>query len=118
DEEAVALMAGLLPAVLGDERAQGLVVPADDALPGLVADRVDELRRAHDVGEQERPRHLLLRRLGRRALGLVAEQLARAADVEPRPEALEGGARRLQLELRRPIVTFRAKCCGEDEPRL
>src|SRR5207237_7404721 len=118
DEEAVALMAGLLPAVLCDERAQRLVVPADDALPRLVADRVDELRRAHDVGEQERPRDLLLRRLGRRALGLLSEQLARAADVEPRAEPLEGGARRLQLELRGRIVALGAERGREDEARL
>ena len=54
DEEPVAGRRDLLAAVGREHLAQGGVVPAEHRLPGLVAERLDEVRRADDVGEHER----------------------------------------------------------------
>src|SRR5262249_54307432 len=54
NEEAVAGGDDLLPSVGGELGPEGLVVDTEDALPGLVAEGFDQVRRLHDVGEHER----------------------------------------------------------------
>ena len=53
DEEPVAGVVDLLAVVIAEERADLLIVPCQQAAPCLVADRLDELRGAHDVGEHK-----------------------------------------------------------------
>ena len=52
-EEAVACGLDLLAPVLGDDRPKRLVVPAEEPLPALVAEKLGESRRVNDVGEDE-----------------------------------------------------------------
>ena len=54
DEEPVAGRRDLLAVVGREHLAEGRVVPAQHRLPRLVAERLDEVRRADDVGEHER----------------------------------------------------------------
>ena len=53
DEETVAGVVGHLAAVRGEQGAKRLVVPGEQLLPGLVADRPHQVRGPHDVGEHE-----------------------------------------------------------------
>ena len=71
------------------------VVPAEQFLPGLVADQPDEVGRGHDVGEHERPS-----RPGRgdaRIASDLLEQTIRARDVECGSESLEDASSRPQI---------------------
>ena len=43
----------------GEKRAQGLVVPADEMVPSVIADGVDEVGRPDDVGEHHGPNDAL-----------------------------------------------------------
>src|SRR4029450_8229908 len=52
--ETVGGMVDSLSAVRGEVGAEGLVVPPDEISPCLVADRLDQLGRSHDVSEDER----------------------------------------------------------------
>ena len=54
DEEAVAGRGDLLAALGPEHLPERRVVPAQHRLPGLIAERLDETRRADDVGEHER----------------------------------------------------------------
>src|SRR5205085_9690696 len=53
DEEAVAGRDDLFSLELGEQTAQRLVVPAQDALPRIVAQRFHQVGRPLDVGEHE-----------------------------------------------------------------
>src|SRR6188508_2292768 len=53
DEESVAGRGDLFAVVGGEHFTEGGVVPAQDRLPRLVAERLDEVRRTDDVGEHE-----------------------------------------------------------------
>jgi len=61
DEEAVSRMIDLTAAARGEQASEGLVVPAHQVFPGLVADDPDQISGADDVGKHERSR-LPLRR--------------------------------------------------------
>src|SRR4051794_25253847 len=54
DEEAVACRRDLLAGMGRENLSERRVVPAQDRVPGLVAERLDEARRTDDVGEHER----------------------------------------------------------------
>lgn len=83
------------------------------ALPGLVADRLDEWRRVRDVGEQEGSAG------ADRVRGAkTGERVRREARVPCRPEPLEGRLRRSELELRAVRVAVAAERLSEGHPRL
>jgi hypothetical protein len=91
DEEAVARVVDLLSTVLGEQRPQRPVVPADEVLPGLVPDRLEQSRRAHDVREEERAGH----GLGSLALHHAASACAsRSSTVRPVADAYRSYASR------------------------
>ena len=56
-EEPVARGGDLLAQVRGENLAEGGVVPAQERLPGLIAQDLDEIGGAHDVGEHEGLEH-------------------------------------------------------------
>ena len=88
-------------------------MPAQEPLPGLVAERLGEVRRADDVGEHER----LARRRGPAPPILGVAQLALGGlDVDPGPEAAELVERRLQLEVGVVVVVEGAKRARQDAP--
>ena len=93
-------MVHLLARVRPEERAQRLVVPAKHVLPRVVADRLDEIRRAADVGEHERP-DCALRLCG------PAEKLAGTASVRARAEPVERALCGAQLQLGPIVVSVR-----------
>src|SRR6185436_12996496 len=82
-EEAVAGALDDLAALVDDPLAQDLVVAREQSLPLLVAERLEQLGRVHDVGEDERPSCLE-----------TPEALLHALFVELRTEALERRERR------------------------
>src|SRR6476660_525093 len=93
DEEPVARADDLLALVLGEQRPERLVVPSQHALPRLVPQRLDQVRRSLDVGEHERlldPAGYLL------ASELPRQQLLDLLDDE---RAGRAGERRLAHQL-------------------
>ena len=96
--EPVARVPNLLAHVLGDQRPERVVVPAHEFLPGLVADRLDQVRGLHDVGEEECRRHSLRRRGSDSNFACAAKQLGHDPRVASRSESLERGTRGLELE--------------------
>ncbi len=88
-------------------------MPAHDVLPGLVADRLEEVRRADDVGEHERPRDASsrLRRAG-------ANRLEATLGLEHGAESLERREGGPQLEDRRLLVSVRPVGQREGSTRL
>ena len=59
NEETITGVIVFCTAMRGEERAQGLVVPADEMVPGVIADGVDEVGRPDDVGEHHGPNDAL-----------------------------------------------------------
>src|SRR5262245_18245473 len=112
DEETIAGVLDLLCPMLCEQGAQRAVVPADEILPGLVADRLDEIGRLDDVREDERPhRPTGLRRPG------APEQCSGAGELTGRAEPLEQALGRLELELRGGGVSVALVRFGEQDPR-
>jgi hypothetical protein len=111
DEEPVAGVVDLLAAVLREKPAECPVVPADEVLPGGVADGLDERRRVADVGEEEDAHGAL--RVG---AGEAAEQVADTTDVPRRSEPLEGRERSGELELRAVLVAVARVGLGDQDP--
>jgi hypothetical protein len=105
-EEAVTDLVDLAAVMRGEALTQRLVVPPEQVLPCIVADRLDEVGRAHYVGEHERLRHSCTRRgCARDVVGqLLAEQLHGRAQVEHRPKAIESRLGGLELELAAVLV--------------
>src|SRR6266545_4711550 len=98
NDEPVALMPDLLAAVRRDDAAERVVVPAHQALPGVVTDGRGELGGADDVAEEERARD------ARRVR--VAGRAQREREAHPR---LRGLVRELELLPRRegaPQITL------------
>ena len=94
DEEAVAGRRDLAALVGGEDLAQRGVVPAQERVPGLVAERLDEVGRADDVGEHERLEHAPVRR------GLAAQLPGQQVrDVLDDDRAGRAGERSLAQEL-------------------
>src|SRR4051794_14317749 len=94
DEEAITRRRYLLAAVRGEHLSKGRVVPCEHGLPGLVAERYDEIRRADDVGEHERL-HDPPRRTGL-AAELPRQELLRVLEDDRGSRASEcGGAKHL-----------------------
>ena len=90
-EEAVAGVLDHLASVRLEQLAQRAVVPAEQARPGVVAERARERGRVDDVGEEERPVGLLT--------AAVALQLGDPARVRYRSQPLEHRLGRVELEL-------------------
>ena len=110
-EEPVAGRVDDLPPASPDHPAQRVIVPAQESLPGVVAECFGKTRRTHDVGEHEGP----ARR--RRAVAPFADlvQLAfggHGVELRPEPaELLDGG---IELEVRVFLVIERAERAGEE----
>src|SRR5436190_7749077 len=85
-EEAVSRLLDDLAAAVRDLLLEELVVPREQLLPFLVAERLEQSRRADDVREQKRAPRLL-----------PAEELRSALRVCPRPDALEGCVSGIEL---------------------
>ncbi len=87
-------------------------MPAQQLLPGVVADEPDQVRRGHDIGEHERLRHAHDRALGRR---LVAEQLGHGLDIPRGAEALEDRPRGSEVSVGRShVATCEQRLAVED----
>jgi hypothetical protein len=56
-EESITGPVHLLSGVRDEKGSQRLVVPAEQVVPGLVSEDVNELGRSDDVGEEECPEH-------------------------------------------------------------
>src|SRR6266508_680439 len=113
NDEPVALMPDLLAAVRRDDAAERVVVPAHQALPGVVTDGRGELGGADDVAEEERARD------ARRArVDVLPQQRRQDARVAARADALERRPRRAQLQERAVLVAGRAQREREAHPRL
>src|SRR5207247_4636313 len=110
DEEPVAGRGDLLTLVLGEQRPKRLVVPAQDALPRLVAERLDQVRGSLDVREHERlldavrtllaaqlPRQELLDLLDRDRAGRAREDRLAERLVFDRGGVHDAGLRELAL---------------------
>jgi hypothetical protein len=82
-------MVNLLAGMLGKTLPHRDVEPRDESAPRLVADRLDQLRRPHDVAEEQRPLRDGLTR--RRRVVLAARVFARG--IRYRAQPLERGQR-------------------------
>jgi hypothetical protein len=108
DEEAVARVIDLLTTVLAEQRPKRPVVPVDETEPGRVTDRLDEIRRAADVAEQERSRDGLA--------AIAAKERSGTARRRDRPETLEDRVRGLQLQCGRVVLLDRQVRLRKDGP--
>jgi len=100
----------LLAAVFAEKRTERTVVPFDEVVPGRVADRLEEVCRPTDVGEEERA--------GCSLGGAAArEELGGAARPVKRPEALKDRLRRLELDHGRVVVGNRLVGLGQHRAR-
>src|SRR5215207_965181 len=105
DEDGEEPVAGLLcdlTAELDDLLADDGIVPGQELLPLLVPERLQELRRPDDVGEEERARRLL-----------PAEELSGSLRVAPGADPLERSQSGLELLLGGVLVALPAE--GERE---
>ena len=91
-----------------------VVVPAQDVVPRLVADRPDQIGRADDVGEHERPDHPPARGV----LVSCADQLVASVRLASRTQARERLLRHLQLQDRGRLVPGQAVGERERSARL
>ena len=93
-EEAVAGLLDDLAAGVRDALAHELVVAREQALPLVVTERLQQLRRVDDVREEERATRFD-----------AAQELLDARLLDGRAEPLEGGQRRLELDRTRVLVS-------------
>src|SRR5262249_12209318 len=106
-EEAVAGLLDDLAAGAGDLLFEHLVVPREQLLPLLVAERLEEPCRADDVREEERAPRLL-----------PAEELRGTLGVGLRADPLEGRVRSVEFGDRSVLVAAPAECEPEEDARL
>jgi hypothetical protein len=114
NEEPVPRVVDNLAAVWGKQGTQRLIVPGEEVLPGLIADRTNEVRGLHDVGEHERALHSFRLRSG----GELPQELVRPLDGPSSAESIECGPRGTELHERCILVAHLSVCLPDLEAQF